>query len=74
MRAQVNSLTVIESQCEPQEVTGRRITFPVCFSTKCRTSGAPYITNDGEKGTIKDTKKDYCPQCRDVLFWVTQRK
>jgi len=71
MKAQVNSLTVDESQCEPTDLpTGKRVSFPVCFSG-CK--GTAYKVGT-QWGAIINTKNDYCPECRNALFWVTERK
>lgn len=71
MKAQVSSLTIEESQCEPTELPkGKRVTFPVCFSG-CE--GIPYKVGT-LWGKIIETKKDFCPHCNDALYWVTVRR
>lgn len=66
----INMLTVEEFLGEPIQPTGKRTKFAVCFSG-CK--GKPYKTED-HKGAIIDTKSDFCPGCRNALFWVTERK
>jgi hypothetical protein len=70
MKAQVNTLSIQESQCEPADLTGRRVTFPVCFSG-C--DGTPHRVGT-QWGSIINTKKDFCPTCKHALYWVTERK